>query len=217
MSLSSSYWSFSRCIPSTVRSLNATTTDTTTTSTTAITTFATITTSTTTAATRSAAAHTASPTLLLPTSLRTLATAATATAPPPPPKKTKFGLTDQDRIFTNLYGKQDFRLKDAMRRGDWYKTKEIVLKGSSIGVVRNIGLKLQGHDWIINEMKASGLRGRGGAGFPSGLTWSFRNKPGWEKDPRYRPHSVGKKCFTMQTPISCHQRRRGRAWNLQRP
>lgn len=50
-----------------------------------------------------------------------------------------------------------------MKRGDWYKTKEILLKG---------------HEWIINEVKASGLRGRGGAGFPSGLKWSFMNKPG---------------------------------------
>ncbi len=29
---------------------------------------------------------------------------------------------------------------------------------------------------IINEMKASGLRGRGGAGFPTGLKWSFMPK-----------------------------------------
>ena len=49
-----------------------------------------------------------------------------------------------------------------MARGDWHKTKEIVLKGS---------------DWIINEIKVSGLRGRGGAGFPSGMKWSFMNKP----------------------------------------
>ena len=28
-------------------------------------------------------------------------------------------------------------------------------------------------DWIINTMKASGLRGRGGAGFPTGMKWSF--------------------------------------------
>ncbi|KAJ2558358.1 NADH dehydrogenase [ubiquinone] flavoprotein 1, mitochondrial [Coemansia sp. RSA 1933] len=79
------------------------------------------------------------------------------------------GLKDQDRIFTNLYGQHDFGLKGAMKRGDWYKTKELVLKGE---------------DWIINEMKASGMRGRGGAGFPSGLKWSFMGKssPG---RPRY--------------------------------
>ncbi|HZU23070.1 MAG TPA: NADH-quinone oxidoreductase subunit NuoF [Terriglobales bacterium] len=30
-----------------------------------------------------------------------------------------------------------------------------------------------GPEWIINEMKASNLRGRGGAGFPTGMKWSF--------------------------------------------
>lgn len=79
------------------------------------------------------------------------------------PKKTSFGsLKDEDRIFTNLYGRHDWRLKGALRRGDWYKTKEILLKGP---------------DWILGEMKTSGLRGRGGAGFPTGLKWSFMNKP----------------------------------------
>ncbi|XP_031623244.1 NADH dehydrogenase [ubiquinone] flavoprotein 1, mitochondrial-like [Contarinia nasturtii] len=82
---------------------------------------------------------------------------------PPPQTKTVFGpLADQDRIFTNLYGRHDWRLKGALKRGDWYKTKEIVLKGA---------------DWIVNEVKVSGLRGRGGAGFPSGMKWSFMNKP----------------------------------------
>ncbi|NXQ69387.1 NDUV1 dehydrogenase, partial [Quiscalus mexicanus] len=54
------------------------------------------------------------------------------------------------------------RLRGALRRGDWYKTKEILLKGV---------------DWILGEIKTSGLRGRGGAGFPTGLKWSFMNKP----------------------------------------
>jgi NADH dehydrogenase (ubiquinone) flavoprotein 1 len=75
----------------------------------------------------------------------------------PPPKKTKFGgLSDQDRIFQNLYGQHGADLKTAQKYGDWYKTKEILLKG---------------HDWIISEIKQSGLRGRGGAGFPSGMKW----------------------------------------------
>nr|KAF6438374.1 NADH:ubiquinone oxidoreductase core subunit V1 [Molossus molossus] len=79
------------------------------------------------------------------------------------PKKTSFGsLKDEDRIFTNLYGRHDWRLKGAQSRGDWYKTKEILLKGP---------------DWILGEIKTSGLRGRGGAGFPTGLKWSFMNKP----------------------------------------
>ena len=47
-----------------------------------------------------------------------------------PPAKTKFGpLSDEDRIFRNLYGRSDWRLKGAQARGDWYKTKEIVQKG----------------------------------------------------------------------------------------
>ena len=71
------------------------------------------------------------------------------------------GLKDQDRIFTNLYGEKDFRIKDAMARGDWYKTKELMWMGP---------------DWIVQEIKDSGLRGRGGAGFPSGLKWSFMPK-----------------------------------------
>jgi len=71
-------------------------------------------------------------------------------------------LKDEDRIFTNLYGRRDWRLKGAKKRGDWYKTKEIILKGNM---------------WIQDQIKASGLRGRGGAGFPTGLKWSFMNAP----------------------------------------
>ena len=76
---------------------------------------------------------------------------------PTPPKRTQFGgLKDQDRIFQNLYGHHGADLKSAKKYGDWHKTKEILNKG---------------HDWIISEIKASGLRGRGGAGFPTGLKW----------------------------------------------
>ncbi|KAL8748799.1 MAG: hypothetical protein Q9184_007086, partial [Pyrenodesmia sp. 2 TL-2023] len=92
---------------------------------------------------------------------------------PQPPKRTHFGgLKDQDRIFQNLYGHHGADLESAKKYGDWYKTKEIILKG---------------HDWIISEIKASGLRGRGGAGFPSGMKWSFMNFKDWDKDtkPRY--------------------------------
>ncbi|XP_067666219.1 NADH dehydrogenase [ubiquinone] flavoprotein 1, mitochondrial-like [Haliotis asinina] len=78
-------------------------------------------------------------------------------------EKTVFGpLKDEDRIFTNLYGRHDWKLKGAMSRGDWYKTKEIIQKGS---------------DWILKEITKSGLRGRGGAGFPTGMKWGFMNKP----------------------------------------
>jgi NADH-quinone oxidoreductase subunit F len=72
-------------------------------------------------------------------------------------------LADKDRIFTNLYGQFDWRLAGARKRGDWDGTKELIRKG---------------REWIVNEVKASGLRGRGGAGFPTGLKWSFMPKEG---------------------------------------
>ena len=70
-------------------------------------------------------------------------------------------LQDKDRIFTNLYGLHDWGLEGARARGAWDGTKAMLGKG---------------RDWIINEVKASGLRGRGGAGFPTGLKWSFMPK-----------------------------------------
>jgi len=70
-------------------------------------------------------------------------------------------LSDKDRIFTNLYGQQDFGLAGARARGDWDGTADILARG---------------RDAIIDEMKASGLRGRGGAGFPTGMKWSFMPK-----------------------------------------
>ena len=70
-------------------------------------------------------------------------------------------LNDKDRIFTNLYGLQDWRLKGARARGDWDGTKAILEKG---------------RDGIVNEVKESGMRGRGGAGFFTGLKWSFMPK-----------------------------------------
>ncbi|MGB0084336.1 MAG: NADH-quinone oxidoreductase subunit NuoF [Rhodomicrobiaceae bacterium] len=74
-------------------------------------------------------------------------------------------LSDKDRIFKNLYGQLDWRLPAAQKRGAWDGTKAFIDKG---------------HDWIIDAVKASGLRGRGGAGFPTGLKWSFMPK----SDPR---------------------------------
>jgi len=70
-------------------------------------------------------------------------------------------LEDKDRIFTNLYGFLDWRLKAARARGAWDGTKAILERG---------------HEAVIEEVKASGLRGRGGAGFPTGLKWSFMPK-----------------------------------------
>ena len=70
-------------------------------------------------------------------------------------------LDDKDRIFTNIYGWGDAMLAGARSRGDWDNTAAILARG---------------HDAIIEEVKASGLRGRGGAGFPTGLKWSFMPK-----------------------------------------
>ena len=67
-------------------------------------------------------------------------------------------LKHEDHIFTNLNGYNSYKLQDAKSRGSWTDTKKIIERGSN---------------WIINEIRLSDLRGRGGAGFPTGLKWSF--------------------------------------------
>ncbi len=79
-------------------------------------------------------------------------------------------LADKDRIFTNLYGFQSWTLDAARKRGDWDDTKSLIARGE---------------DSIIEEMKASGLRGRGGAGFPTGLKWSFMPKESKDGRPSF--------------------------------
>jgi len=77
-------------------------------------------------------------------------------------------LDDKDRIFTNIYGLDDTGIKGAKRRGDWDGTKKLLSLG---------------RDKIVETVKASGLRGRGGAGFSTGMKWSFMPKEIGE-----RPH-----------------------------
>ena len=70
-------------------------------------------------------------------------------------------LKDENRIFKNLYNDLGWEINSAINREDWLNTKSLISKGK---------------DWIINEIKESELRGRGGAGFPTGLKLSFAPK-----------------------------------------
>ncbi|PZQ48536.1 MAG: NADH-quinone oxidoreductase subunit F [Rhodovulum sulfidophilum] len=118
-------------------------------------------------------------------------------------------LADTDRIFTNIYGMYDRSLAGARKRGLWDNTGEIIGRG---------------RDKIIEEMKASGLRGRGGAGFPTGLKWSFMPKgsdgrphylvvnadesePGTCKDReimRHDPHTLIEGCLVAGFAMGAH-------------
>ncbi len=118
-------------------------------------------------------------------------------------------LSDQDRIFTNLYGLHDAGLTGARSRGDWDNTAALIAKG---------------REAIIEEIKTSGLRGRGGAGFPTGLKWSFMPKeigerphylvvnadesePGSCKDRdilRHDPHKLIEGCLVASFAMGAH-------------
>ena len=67
-------------------------------------------------------------------------------------------LKDGDRVFTNLYGHHDWRLGGALARGAWNATG---------------GMIAMGPEWIASQVRASGLRGRGGAGVSTALKWSL--------------------------------------------
>jgi NADH-quinone oxidoreductase subunit F len=129
-------------------------------------------------------------------------------------------LQDKDKIFTNLYGFEGADLNSAQKRGDWDKTKDFLQKG---------------RDWIVDEVKKSGLRGRGGAGFSTGMKWSFMPKehtkpsylvvnadesePGTCKDRdilRYEPHKLIEGCLLASSAIgakACYIYIRGEFYN----
>ena len=116
-------------------------------------------------------------------------------------------LKDEDRIFQNLYNDSGADIESAKLRNDWNGTKEILEKG---------------REWIINEVKSSELRGRGGAGFPTGLKWSFAPKevgsrphylvinadesePGTCKDRdilRFEPHKLIEGCLISSFAVN---------------
>ena len=117
-------------------------------------------------------------------------------------------LKAKDKIFTNLFGDQSYSLREARSRGDWDQTSDFIKKGS---------------DWIIDEVKKSELRGRGGAGFPTGLKWSFMPKdanknnylvvnadesePGTCKDRdmiRNEPHKLLEGCLLAGFAMNAH-------------
>ncbi len=119
-------------------------------------------------------------------------------------------LRDQDRIFTNIYGFADPGLAGARARGDWDGTQALIEKG---------------RDAIIDELRKSGLRGRGGAGFATGMKWSFMPKdvnlgrphylvvnadegePGTCKDReilRHEPHKLIEGCVLAGVGIGAH-------------
>ena len=118
-------------------------------------------------------------------------------------------LQDKDRIFTNLYGRHSPGLEAAKKRGAWNSTKDLMSFGP---------------EWVSDQIKASGLRGRGGAGFPTGLKWTFMPKeigarphylvvnadesePGTCKDReilRHDPHLLIEGCLVASYAMRAH-------------
>ena len=118
-------------------------------------------------------------------------------------------LKKENKIFQNLYNDLGWEIDNALKRDDWKNTKEIIAKGKN---------------WIIDEIKKSDLRGRGGAGFSTGLKWSFAPKevgarphylvinadesePGTCKDRdilRFEPQKLIEGCLIAGYAVSAH-------------
>ena len=118
-------------------------------------------------------------------------------------------LKDSDKIFTNLYNNFGWDIESSIKRSDWKDTTNLISKG---------------REWIINEIKTSELRGRGGAGFSTGLKWSFAPKevgsrphylvinadesePGTCKDRdiiRHEPHKLVEGCLVAGFALRAH-------------
>ncbi len=77
-------------------------------------------------------------------------------------------ISEHNRVFRNLDGKDQPWLSAAKVRGAWSETKNILSVSK---------------DQIINQITLSGLRGRGGAGVPTGMKWGFM-----PKEPGPNPH-----------------------------
>ena len=113
----------------------------------------------------------------------------------------------EPQILAGLNG-NNWRLADYAARGGYQALRKILQQtpATADGEVATVGMT---PDQVIAEVKSSGLRGRGGAGFPTGLKWSFmprqfpgqkylvcnsdEGEPGTCKDRdimQFNPHSV---------------------------
>jgi NADH-quinone oxidoreductase subunit F len=118
-------------------------------------------------------------------------------------------LDSRNQIFSNIYGRNSPNLRAAQNRGAWSEVKYFVQRGS---------------EWVSNEIHKSGLRGRGGAGFPTAMKWAFVSKhmdgrpkylvlnadegePGTCKDRdilRHEPHLLIEGCLLASFAIGAH-------------
>ncbi|MEP7259287.1 MAG: NADH-quinone oxidoreductase subunit F, partial [Flavitalea sp.] len=73
------------------------------------------------------------------------------------------------KVLIDKVGIEGIRFYDVYRKNGGYASVEKAFKMAPAD--------------IVEEVKKSGLRGRGGAGFPTGMKWSFLAKP--EGIPRY--------------------------------